>query len=224
MMYTKGTSFKIGRQITQHLLCEKCELRFSKNGEDYFAKVAMPTAGQDIPPFLFRILRLSLIPLWNKMGAVRLSLGSGLYPEINSHALYYYALSMFWRGGVPGWSNYQQIEYENGLMDAMKDFLLNGNYIENYFIRVIPSFWTDRYSFVMPRYRKGIPFFNAYMFDFYLEKDCKFSSNRENKSKTPIIYTADSVESVQSHLEITTAINASKRSKNLQTAKNLISW
>lgn len=224
MRSSKGKIFNSDRQITQNLLCGECECRFSMNGENYFAEIAMPSADQKTPPLLFRILRVTLIPAWNRMGVSRFSLGGGLYPEINSKAIYYYAISLFWRGGLDGWRDYEKMKYTDELNEMMKNFLLGGDYISGYIIRVIPSFWRQKYGFVLPVYRKNVPFFSMYMYDFYLE-ECPRNFFRVNAADSaPVFYTADSFASVETHCEMTSAINSGHRAKALQGSDDLISW
>ncbi|BEU25786.1 hypothetical protein [Paraburkholderia caribensis] len=224
MMSTEGTVFKTDRQITQYLLCHGCEQKFSKNGEDYFADVAMPSAEQTTPPLLFRILRVTLIPSWNRMGAPRFSFGSGLYPEVNSHAVYYYAISLFWRAGLDGWHGYTKLEHKAGLMELMQKFLLGGDYVPGHVVRILPSFWRQKHGFVLPYRRKDMPFFSMYMYDFYLEECSRFPRFGSSLLNAPILYTADSFESVATHAEMIAAIKAGRRTKALQAVDKLISW
>lgn len=224
MMSQRDFTFKVGKEITQYLLCESCEGKLSKNGEDYFARVAMPVPEAQSPPLLFRLLHVSLIPLWNRMGALRFSLGSSLILQVDSKSIFYFAISMFWRGGLEGWKGYKHVRYEDGLMELMRNFLLGRGKFPGYIVRVLPSFWAEKYSAVLPLKHKGIPFFSIYMYDFYLEKISESSRNYEARSDVPIIYTADSFKSVESHDAMTTVLQKAKRAKGLPATGDLISW
>lgn len=224
MMSQKSFIFKLGKEITQHLLCETCEGKLSKNGEDYFARVAMLAPDAQSPPLLFRVLYVSLIPLWNRMDARRFSLGSHLIPQIDSKSIFYFAISMFWRGGLEGWKAYDHVIYEDGLMELMRTFLLGQGKLPGYIVRVLPSFWAEKYDAVLPLKHRGIPFFSIYMYDFYLEKISDSSRRCEARSDVPIIYTADSFKSVESHAAMTTVLQKAKRAKGLPANGNLISW
>lgn len=228
MMNSGGTAFKLGRQITQYLLCACCETRFSKNGEDYFADVAMQRPGQ-IPPVLLRVLSVNLNPFRHRIPYRRFSFGSGLFDGeggkgIDSRSIYYFAISLFWRGGLDGWRFHQKVEYEDGLLDAMGRFLLGGDYVSGYIVRVIPSIFHYKWGFVLPNFRKGVPFFNIGSFDFYLERRSSRTLMRGAPFDVPIFYTIDIVESISSHLEMTGAIRSAKKTKVLDGKDDLISW
>lgn len=227
-MRSGGNAFKLGRQITQYLLCACCETLFSKNGEDYFADVAMQRPGE-IPPVLLRVLSVNLNPLRHKMPYRRFSLGGGLFDGergegIDSKSIYYFAISVFWRGGLDGWRLHRKVEYEDGVLDAMGRFLLGGAYVPGYVVRVIPSMFYYKWGFVLPFYRKGVPFFNIGSFDFYLEKRSSRTVLRGAPVNVPILYTVDFLESISSHSEMTGAIRSSKKTKALDGKDDLINW
>lgn len=224
MMTQKFKSFKIGSQITQYLLCAECEENFNANGEDYFAKLAMPKLNDKLPPFIYRSLYSSIIPIWNKMGASILSFESRFFPKIKSDHIFHFAISMFWRGGLDGWRGYQRVIYDEGLMEAMRSYLLGQGCLLGYVVQVVPSFWKEKFSAVLPLNNQGTPFFSIYMYDFYLVRIPDEIRGYAARSPTPIIYTADSLKSLSSHLSMTTVINKSQRSRNLPDAGNLISW
>ena len=224
MMTQKCKSFKIGPQITQYLLCAECEENFNVNGEDYFAKLAMPKHGEKFPPIIYRSLYSSLIPMWNGMGARILSLDSHFFPGIKSDHIFHFAISIFWRGGLEGWREYQRVIYDEGLMDAMRSYLLGQGCLLGYVVQVVPSFWKEKFSAVLPLNNQGTPFFSIYMYDFYLVRLSDGIRGYAARSATPIIYTVDSFKSLSSHLSMTAVINRSQRSRNLPGAGNLISW
>lgn len=228
MMRSEGNAFKLGRQITQDLLCSCCETRLSKNGEDYFADVAMQGPGQ-IPPLLLRVLSVNLNPLRHKIPYHRFSLGGGLFDtgrgkDIHSKSIYYFAISLFWRGGLDGWRFHRKVEYEDGLLDAMGQFLMGGDYVSGYIVRVIPSMFHYKWGFVLPFYRKGVPFFNIGSFDFYLEKRTSRTVMRGAPIDVPILYTVDVLESISSYFEMTGAIKSAEKTKALDGKDDLISW
>lgn len=224
MMSQERKAFKLGPEITQYLLCECCERRLSENGENYFAKFAVPKSGDTAPPALYRILYKSLLPLWNRMGALRFSLGSRFFLTVESDRIFYFAISMFWRGGLDGWRGYQPVIYDNGLMEAMRNFLLGRGCLSGYIVRVVPSFWADKYGAVLPLKHRGKPFFSISMYDFYLEKLSEGTRKYAARSATPIIYSVDSFESVMSHVAMTTIVNNNDRAKNLPVTGDLVSW
>ncbi|WP_153230179.1 hypothetical protein [Alcaligenes faecalis] len=219
--------FNLGKEISQYLLCDDCEGLFSKNGEDYFAKNMLPSKQNPIPEFL-NILKICLIPNWNNMfsysphyGLTSLGL-SGVLVPVNSKAIFYFAISIFWRGGISGWKGYSTIEYDEGLMDKMRSFLLGEGSLSGYFLRVVPSFWREKYGFVLPCIFKGNPFFSIGMCDFYLEKDLRnaFFSLAE----APVLYMADTRRSEDAYRCMSHVISNTDRAKNLQNSGVLATW
>jgi hypothetical protein len=81
-----------------------------------------------------------------------------------------------------------------------------------------------KWGFVLPFYRKGVPFFNIGSFDFYLEKRTSRTVMRGAPIDVPILYTVDVLESISSYFETTGAIKSAKKTKALDGKDDLISW
>lgn len=111
MKNNKNDLFNLGRQVTQYLLCSKCEGEFSIRGEDYFGKVAIPRGGK-MAPIFDDITKL-------KDG----NLSPSDVPNIKSLDLYYFALSMVWRACQAGWPNYDSISVSCNILISVQDFL-----------------------------------------------------------------------------------------------------
>lgn len=121
----EGRLIPLSKQITSFKLCGDCEIRFSKNGEHFFAKYAYPTK-----PVLTKINRgedLSIEdapPLLKDIASK--CKGESSFDVLNSEGekeLVYFVISILWRGSLD-WPLYQKINFPQDILDEMKDFLL----------------------------------------------------------------------------------------------------
>ena len=82
-------------QVTDNVLCEKCESLLAKNGEDYALRVAADERGFNL---LDGLTRAGLIQgkefRWSELGNS---------PEVKRDHLVYFAVSVFWRAAVHRW-------------------------------------------------------------------------------------------------------------------------
>jgi hypothetical protein len=191
MFAHNGRAFPIDRQITKKLLCDKCEGIFSSKGEDYFSRVALPIKGMEKPEFLFTELAYYLYYSFCKSSTGAFGVRPSVVKRINSIALYYYAISIFWRAGQRGWPKYNSIDYPDGLLESMRLFLLRGESLVGYVVRILPTFTEPRHGFVMPiKTNKGY-FFSLYQYDFYLIKDEKCYEQMNCSEIAPVVYVSD---------------------------------
>jgi hypothetical protein len=90
-------AYTTSKAVTTYLLCEDCEQRFRRNGEDrVLSRCYLPDG-----TFPIREALLASVPLTNRNGMV-LYTGSAI-PEINCDRLIYFAMSVFWRAAAHAW-------------------------------------------------------------------------------------------------------------------------
>ena len=163
----------------------------------------------------------------------RLSLAPGFFRTVDSKRLFYFAISMFWRGGLEGWPGYKPVAYSNGLMEAMRNVLLGQGSLSGYVVRVVPSFFAEKWGAVLPLETRGKYFFNVFLFDFYLEEVRPKPENKNRRSRmrnfearteTPLLYQLDLGEAAASHQLMLTAINGVARARKLPPIGDLVSW
>lgn len=171
-----GRIFSMGAQIVQVLLCDTCEGLMSAKGEDYFLSKALKINEKEkLPAPLYHILVKNLIPIWKQSAPhafygrnLILSVGTNFFPAIDSLKLYHFAIGLFWKATFTGWKHCRAIPMEPSIIEQMRKFLLGGNFVDGYIIRVVPSFWQGKYGAVLPTLIQGQPFFSIQNFDFYL--------------------------------------------------------
>ena len=118
---TQGKSFQTSKQDRAHLLCSECELRFSKNGEDWFFKNTLQKSGK------FRLLEtLSAGPASvYQQGVPTILYEADLFPSVNADAITYFAASVFWRGSIYGWNHDGSVPVNlHGYADQFRRYLL----------------------------------------------------------------------------------------------------
>lgn len=98
---TNRTAVQTSKQQTTRLLCNDCEQRFSKNGEDWVLKYCQQQDG-NFP--LASILAARKPDESSNNNPTKIYYASNI-PEINISALAYFAASMFWRGSVHPWND-----------------------------------------------------------------------------------------------------------------------
>jgi hypothetical protein len=86
------------KQITDYLLCHDCELRLSRNGEDYFLKYCWRRNGFRLHAIL-DAASPSIVS-----GSIKVY-SADKFPEIDIRALTYFGASMFWRDSVHHWKS-----------------------------------------------------------------------------------------------------------------------
>jgi hypothetical protein len=82
------------RQITEYMLCEKCEQRFSDNGEKWM--LANCFDGRSLFPLRESILARAAV----RHGKEFSSVAGARVPELANHQLKYFAASVFWRASI----------------------------------------------------------------------------------------------------------------------------
>jgi hypothetical protein len=92
----KAVTSPTSKQVSHYVLCDKCEDRFNKNGENWMLKQVWKSTS-------FRLLdRLNVAhPLLPFQGAVSFS---GTSVGFDMDKLGYFALSVFWRASVRAWN------------------------------------------------------------------------------------------------------------------------
>lgn len=222
--------FSLGKQIVQDLLCDDCEGLMSVEGEDYFATAALKIDEENkLPPLVYRILQQSLVQTWNSMAPrefygknLILSVGSNFLPAIKSRQLYHYAVGFFWKATFKGWPQCPPLPLDPTLIEQMRKFLLGGDYLQGYIVRVVPSFWREKYAVALPSLVQGQPFFSILQFDFYLERaEAKYKS-AISMDAVPLLYTVDSMRSERSYRG--TVANYKRAEQSVSAAGTELSW
>lgn len=120
LLSRKG-SIQTSWQITAHLLCDECEQRISKGGENWVLRHCARTDG-NFP--LASILASKPPDLSGSNTATRVYRASRI-PEIDISALTYFAASMFWRGSIYPWKDDGSIPVKLGPYgDQLRQYLL----------------------------------------------------------------------------------------------------
>ncbi|MDE8740375.1 hypothetical protein PZA20_00830 [Pectobacterium polaris] len=171
MADNKKKTFKLSREIKNELFCKGCEDKLNKNGERYFANICLPVPGRDGVGHFTEIAHAKVIPLWNNTGGYNITLGSGFLPGIDMNKIYYFAISIFWRGSFNVWNNYEPLNIDEPTRERMRLFLLNPekNKIP-YRVYIAPSFWKPKYGTLLPVFipRRKHYLFSILWLDFYL--------------------------------------------------------
>jgi hypothetical protein len=197
----KNRVFSIGKQITHALLCDTCEGIMSAEGEDYYAKMMLRVdVKNELPSPAYKILFESLMPIWKAPGNghglnMIFSIGSNSLQAIDSRRLYHFVIGMFWKATFDDWEHCSVMPLEASLIEAMRKFLLGGDFLGDYIVRIVPSFWREKYGVVFPALLKKQPFFSIQQFDFYLEKDKRKFKRAISMDAVPLFYTIDFMRS-----------------------------
>ena len=88
---------RTSHQVRDYLLCGDCEERFNSRGERWCLKYCDRGLGQ----FRLRAILASNLPRWDH-GGFRVYEAAAI-PAINTDALVYFGLSVFWRAAVHTW-------------------------------------------------------------------------------------------------------------------------
>lgn len=148
VLITKSMSMISSRQIKDYVLCNDCEQRFSKLGESWVLANMSRPAG------------FALQDALKKAGPFSASDGFELFSGaaiagIDSDALVYFALSVFWRAAIHQWKsvdgNTEPIKL-GPFEDGIRSFLLGGPFPANAVVtvsvwptnNVLPAAYTPR--------------------------------------------------------------------------------
>jgi hypothetical protein len=222
--------FSMGKQITQELLCDTCETLMSEEGEDYYSRTMLKIDIKNgLPPPAFRILVETLIVQWNRMAPrmgyhpnVILSIGSNLLRAIESRQIYHFAIGMFWKATSDNWKYYSVMPLEASLIEGMRKFLLGGDFLKDYIVRIVPSFWNEKYGVILPVLLEGKPFFSINQFDFYLEKNERQFNTTVSMNAVPLLYTVDSMRSKLTFQGMSETYKNAKQTKS--AIETRLSW
>ncbi|EKM6330998.1 hypothetical protein ACEPVM_14780 [Pseudomonas aeruginosa] len=221
--------FSMDRQIFKRLLCSSCEQLMSTKGEDYFISSALKIDKEKmLPSPVYNILYKSLIPSWNLFSSTSygrgliFSVGANFLPAIKSKELYHFAIGMFWKATFEGWTFCHAISLKPSLVDEMRKFLLGGSFLQGYIVRVVPSFWFEKYGVVFPTLIEGQPFFSICGFDFYLEESDKKFRAATSLSSVPLLFTVDSMRSELTFKYISKSYSEARQTNS--SAETQLSW
>ncbi len=167
-------TYILPKELKKHLLCPECEHKLKINGEDYFSEKCLPPANKVDVAELFKVAKYKLYPTWNAGGklAPQVSIGIGFTSEIKMDDLYYFAISIFWRGTFEWDSHYIPIEINENVKEEMRLYLHDkDNNPLNYRIEIVPALWTQRFSILFParKIEKDTFVFSILSFDFHID-------------------------------------------------------
>jgi hypothetical protein len=97
-LITKEKALQTSTQFRRHLLCQECEQRLHKNGEDWVLRHCLRSDGRFK---LAEILAAETPSASDDRGRIYLS---AEIPQIDVPDLVYFASSVFWRGAVCPWA------------------------------------------------------------------------------------------------------------------------
>lgn len=222
--------FSMGKQIVQALLCDTCEGLMSAKGEDYYLSMVLKIDEEDkLPSPVHQILLKSLVPVWNQSAPhalygpnLILSVGTNFLPAIKSRQLYHYAIGLFWKATFDGWEHCTAMPLGPSLVEQMRKFLLGGDFLQGYIVRVVPSFWRAKFGAVFPTLVQGQPFFSIQQFDFYLEKADRQFRSATSMGAVPLLYTVDSMRSERAYRGAVAHYRKAEQTNS--AAKTQLSW
>lgn len=173
---SKNDTYILARELKKHLFCTDCEHKLKINGEDYFAEQCMPPINELDMPDALKIAQAKLIPLYHSLARTcsHVSIGPGFANGINMEDLYYFAISIFWRGTFEWDGKYIPIEIDMQTKEEMRLFLLDRDANPlSYQIDVAPVFFTERYQVTLPTKikRRNSLFFSILYLDFHIDLD-----------------------------------------------------
>lgn len=138
----KRSAFQTDKQVRQHLLCEVCEDLFSKNGEKKIGQLWATSSGF---PLLDALNDKALVSRGDKFDTY----DSRLLDQEIVKAVFYFAISIFWRAHVWKWGR-EGDAYRKALGDTyearLRSFLLNGCELENVLLLVDVNSNRDTFS------------------------------------------------------------------------------
>jgi hypothetical protein len=98
LLFGAGFRYQTSEQAQAYLLCEECESRFRRNGEDWVLANCLRPGGK----FPLRDSLDDAAPVWADAD-IRIYSCNNI-PSISAHSLTYFALSIFWRAAVYPWT------------------------------------------------------------------------------------------------------------------------
>src|SRR5437899_11585553 len=100
IMITDSAALQSSWQQREPLLCNDCEQRFHRNGENWIFSKCLRRDGN----FPLRDLLIARTADAGQGGATQVYLAAKI-PEIDINALIYFGTSMFWRGSIHSWNS-----------------------------------------------------------------------------------------------------------------------
>ena len=122
IVINRHTAWTTDKQVSKHLLCFACELRFHQNGEDWTLQQIY--RGEK---------RFRLLDALNRCTPVATKPEFSVYalsdvPEVRVHSLSYFAVSIFWRSAATNWRigdhSLPRSTFGPKYMAAFSDYLL----------------------------------------------------------------------------------------------------
>jgi hypothetical protein len=111
------------KQATHHLLCDECEKRFDRNGEDWVLKHCYRGRG------VFRLRKLLEQSAQIESGSEALVYSASAVPGIDTGQLVYFCTSVFWRASLRAWTlsdqKYEALSLGNAYQEEMRKYLLS---------------------------------------------------------------------------------------------------
>lgn len=211
--------FSMGTQVAQYLLCDACELLMTKQGEDYYlSKIMKIDVQAETQSPVYKILFHELVPIWRPInerypGAI-LNAGSAMLPGIESQKLYHFVVGMFWKATFEGWKHCPPMPLDASVVEQMRRFLLGGDFLKNYIVKIVPSFWNNKFAASFPTLAGTQPFFSIQSFDFYLEKSERDFLSATSHGAVPIFYSVDYKRSHMAYLCIIANYNRAKQTNS----------
>ena len=211
--------FSMSTQVAQHLLCDACELLMTKQGEDYYLSEMMKidvNAKTQSP--VYKILFHRLLPVWRPISErypdAILNAGSTMLPEIESQKLYHFAIGMFWKATFKGWKHCPPMPLDASVVEQMRRFLRGGDFLQDYIVKIVPSFWNAKFAVSFPTMVRTHPFFSIQSFDFYLEKSERDFHSATSQGTVPIFYSIDHKRSHMAYLGVIASYNRAKQTNS----------
>jgi len=218
----------MGKQVVQSLLCGACEGLMSAEGEDYYLSAMLKiNVEEKVNSPVYQILWSSLVPVWSAHrrscgSGLVLSVGANFFPAIKSRRLYHYVIGMFWKATFEGWEYCPAMPLDSSVIEEMRKFLRGGAFLQDYIVRIVPSFERAKFGVVFPTLVQGQPFFSVQQFDFYLEKDERQFRLAASMAAVPLLYTIDSVRSERAYQGAVASYI--KTEKTSSAANTRLSW
>jgi hypothetical protein len=123
------------RQVWAWLLCDCCEQRFSRNGEDWVIKHCLRHDGRFK---LLDILSKRAPDVFDEPNPTRCYYAANI-PEINVPAIAYFSASIFWRGSIYPWNDDGSIPIKlRPFQDQFRRYLMKENsFPDNCFLSMV---------------------------------------------------------------------------------------
>lgn len=215
-----GKSYPLPIQVTRPLLCKNCEGKFSKKGEDFFARHLLWRRASELPSFYKQITAMLMRSKFPK----GYSFGASFLSESTSLSLCYFAMSIVWRASFD-WGKVKEVVLDPSLKEELRMYLLGlGNYPKGYIVRVSPIVdcvdiqqpylsQGKMMGVVFPMALKGGVVFRILKYDFVFEKNSSLYERVIQDGLAPIFYTgANSTSDLISKKQIELYLESEKAS------------